>query len=93
MSLTKVVNGKTVVMTADEEAALTKEWADFEAARPALAAAMEQQQFDGQKMLMALAIWTRNKLNALRQDPATADLPRTGVQQRAEILAIFRGLQ
>ena len=43
--------------------------------------------------LKALAIWTRLKLNALRNDPLTTELPRTAAQQKAEIVAIYKGLQ
>lgn len=43
--------------------------------------------------VVALAVWTRQKLNALKADPLTTELPRTGAQQKQEVINIWRGLQ
>jgi hypothetical protein len=60
-----------------KRAATQQEIDDWDAARQTL---IEQGQFDGQKMLKAVAIWTAGKLGV--------PLPTA----KAEILAIYRGL-
>ena len=57
--------------------ATTQELANYDAAQ---AVSIEQGQFDGQKMLKAVAVWTAGKLGVT---PATA---------KAEILGIYRSL-
>lgn len=57
--------------------ATSQELIAYDAAR---AGEVEQMQFDGQKMLKAVAIWTAGKLGV---SPATA---------KSEILTIYRGL-
>ena len=80
MSLTKMVNGVAVPLTPQEEADLQAEWAAFEAGRTARANQAYQDQFDNNKLLRALALWTAQKLGV------------TAATARSEIIAIYKTL-